>query len=85
MWHPAHVDGRSLVVLRPRASILGGHDVVESGLLANYGDELRLVSDGTERVISEAELAQLQPVTPQNRIAACRSFDFFLMLGSPRG
>jgi hypothetical protein len=85
MWYPAHIDGCSLVVLRPRGSILGGYDVVESGCLEYDGQELRLASDGGSRVVTQAELAELQPVAAQNRIAACQSFDFFRILPADAG
>ena len=79
MFQPAHVDGRTLVVLQPRESILGGYSVVESGRLEHDGEELRLVGDVGCRLVSDDELGEFQPVTSQNRIAACTSFDFFIV------
>jgi hypothetical protein len=83
MWNPVHVDGRTVVVLIQRDSFEGGYDVVASGELKYDGQEIRLASEVGSRVISDEELAALQPVTPQNQISACRSFDFFL-LQSPK-
>jgi hypothetical protein len=79
MWNPAHVDGRTLVVIRPRKSLLGGYEVIESGRLSHEGDALRLVGDRSSRVVTDAELQALQPVVQKSHIAACRGFDFFLL------
>jgi hypothetical protein len=79
MWHPTHIDGRSLVVIRPRRSFLGGYDIVESGMLKYDGEVLRLVGDHGSHAITDTELDSLQPVVPQSRIDACRGFDFFLL------
>jgi hypothetical protein len=82
MWQPAHIDGRTVVILRRRASIFSGYVVVESGLLMHTGEELLLVTKGGDRIISDDELQAFQPVTPQNRILECRGFDFFVVRGS---
>lgn len=79
MWHPAHVDGRTLVVIRQRKSLCGGFDVVESGRLQHDGKLLELVGDHGSRVLSNAELNALQLVVPQSRMKVCRGFDFFLL------
>ena len=80
MWHPAEVDGRTLVVIRPRESVLGGYDVVESGRLEHDdGEVLRLVGDHGSRAVTDVELDSLQPVVAHSRISACRGFDFFLV------
>src|SRR5688500_13858102 len=80
MWHPAHVEGRTLVVIRARRSLFGGYDVIESGMLEDYGGgELRLVGDHGSRVVTDAELESLQPVLELTEITACRGFDFFLL------
>jgi len=72
MWHPAHIDGRTLVVIRPKKSFLGGYDVIESGVL-------HLVGDHGSRVVTDAEREALQPVVQESEIPACRGFDFFLL------
>jgi hypothetical protein len=79
MWNPVHVDGRTLIVLIQRDSFVGGYDVVASGELKYDGQELRLASEAGSRVVSDEELAALQPVTSQNHISACGLFDFFLL------
>jgi hypothetical protein len=79
MWYPAHIDGRTLVVIRARRSLLGGYDVVESGRLEHDGETLSLVGDHGSRAVTDAELNSLQPVSSQNGISACRGFDFFLL------
>lgn len=78
-WLPIQVDGRLLVILKRRNSIFGGYTVIESGRLAHDGEKLELVGRRGRRVLSEAELESIQPVTPQTRIAQCRSFDLFLL------
>jgi len=82
MWHPAHVDGRTLVVIRHRKSLFGGFDVVESGRLQHDGKLLELVGDHGSRVLSKAELNALQLVVPQSRIKECQGFDFSLIQGA---
>jgi hypothetical protein len=79
MWHPAHIDGRTLVVIRPRQSMLGGYEVIESGMLEHDGEVLRLVGDHGARAVTNEELRSLQPVVPRSKIGACRGFDFFLL------
>lgn len=80
MWNPAHIDGRTPVVIRPRTSLRGGYDVIESGTLKHDGQLLHLVSEHRSRAVMEAELRSLQNVVPQSRIRACRGFDFFLLM-----
>ena len=79
MWHPAHVDGSTLVVIHARKGLFGGYDVVESGTLEHDGETLHLVGKHGSRAVTDAELASLQPVASQNKIAACRGFSFFLL------
>ena len=79
MWHPAHIDGRTLVVIGPKKSFLGGYDVVESGRLEHDGEVLHLVGGHSSRAVTDAELESLQPVVQQTAIAVCHGFDFFLM------
>jgi hypothetical protein len=79
MWHPAHIDGRTLVVIRARKSLLRGYDVIESGMLEHDGEVLHLVGDNGSRAVTDAELESLQPVVQQSGISACRGFDFFLL------
>jgi hypothetical protein len=85
MWYPAHVDGRTLVVIRARKSLFGGYDVIESGVLEHDGESLRLVGDRGSRVFTRAELESLQPVSPRSRIICCRGFDFFLLRSADAG
>ena len=85
MWHPGHVDGRTLVVIRPKKSFLGGYDVVESGLLEHDGAVLHLVGDHGSRTVTDAERDSLQPVVQQTQIAACCGFDFFLVRAADAG
>src|SRR4051794_21346909 len=79
MWQPAHIDGRTLVVIHARTSLLGGYDVIESGILEHDGEMLHLVGDHGSRAVTDAELDSLQPVVQQSSISACRGFDFFLV------
>jgi hypothetical protein len=80
MFQPAHVDGRSLVILRRRRTWLGWRfSVVASGLLEHDGEILALVDGESNRVITEQELAEVLLVKPDTRIAECRGFDLFLI------
>ena len=79
MWSGVDVDGRSVAFLRRRTSILGGYDVLESGLMSHDGECVWLIGDNGRRVITDTELAALQPVTSQNRIAACVGHDYFVI------
>ena len=79
MSQPAHINGRMLVVIRPRTSLLGGCDIIESGKLEHDGEVLHLVGDHGSRAVTDAEWNALQPVVQGGGIAACRGFDFFLL------
>jgi hypothetical protein len=85
MWQPAHIDGRTLIVIRPGKSVLGGYHVVESETLEYDGEALHLVGDHGSRAVTDAELNALQPVVSQSRINACRGFDFFLLRPANEG
>jgi hypothetical protein len=85
MLQPAHIDGRALVVLRPRKSLLGGYDVIESGMMQHDGEVIRLVGDHGSRVVTDAEIQSLQPVAPHSGMAACRGFDLFLLRSADAG
>jgi hypothetical protein len=74
--HPAHVDGRTLIVIR-RTTM--GYKSLQSGRLSHDGRQLTLVGEHGEIAITDRELAELQPVVPSNQISACRGFDFFLL------
>jgi len=76
MFHPSHVDGRSLVILQRRG---GRFAAVASGRLEHDGESLTLVGDGRQRVLTEPELASVMVVRPDTRIAECRGFDLFLI------
>jgi hypothetical protein len=81
MYHPAHVDGRSLVFIRETR---WGYERVESGVLSHDGESLRLTEtmSSRERRITAEELSQFMHVTVANRIAACKGFDFFVLVPS---
>ncbi len=79
MWQPAHIDGRTLIVIQPKESLLGGYDVIESGSLEHDGESLQLVGDHGTRTVTDAELESLQLVVQETNIKACRGFDFFLI------
>jgi hypothetical protein len=76
MHHPAHIDGRSVVVLRQGR---WGFSVSESGILSYDGQTLSLGEGESQRVLSDDELQSLMPVAPGNRIPECRGFDFYLI------
>jgi hypothetical protein len=78
MHHPAHVEGRSLVLLQ-RA----GHRyaVLDSGLLSHDGECLELPSG---RRITDDELDKFQSVIGGNRIPECAGFDFYVIINSAR-
>jgi hypothetical protein len=81
VFQPAHVDGRSLVILRRRRRRVGwAFSVAASGRLEHDGEVLSLVGNGPPRVITDRELAAVMPVKPDTRIAECRGFDLFLIV-----
>jgi hypothetical protein len=75
MHHPAHIDGRSVVILRRGR----GFHVLESGMLSYDGQTLTLGEDESRRVFTDDELQSLMPVAEGSRIPECRGFDFFLL------
>ena len=81
MFHPAHIDGQSLVILRRRRSPMLGAAfiVVTSGRLEYDGETLNLVGDGVNRVITDQERAVLMVVRPDTNIVECRGFHLFLL------
>ena len=82
MWHPAHIDGRTLVILRDRSTRFRSQwEVAAAGWLEFDGETLTLSDEhsGIERVVQELELEQFQPVSERNRIPCCQGFDFFLI------
>ena len=76
LYHPAHIDGRTVVVLR---SDILGYTIMESGLLKFDGESLSLACGEAKRHFSEQEVELLKPVAAGNRIPECRGFDFFLI------
>jgi hypothetical protein len=76
MHHPAHIDGRSVVILRQGRR---GFHVLESGLLSYDGQTLTLGEDESRRVFTDDELRSLMPVVEGSRIPECHGFDFFLL------
>ncbi|MEX0653368.1 MAG: hypothetical protein WD151_04505 [Phycisphaeraceae bacterium] len=78
MHHPAHVDGRSLVLLKRT-----GHRfaVVDSGLLSHDGENLELPSGHR---ITDDELGKFQSVISSNRIPECAGFDFYVVVDDAR-
>ena len=78
MYQPAHVDGRSLVLVRQTR---WGYEPIETGFLADDGESLWLEGEtGERRRITEDELSRFLQVTGDNRIGPCKGFDFFIML-----
>ncbi len=77
MYHGTQIDGCTLVFVR-RTFL--DFNVVESGLLSFDGESVWLASDGGERPLNETELAQILDVTAENKIAACRGFDLFVIV-----
>ena len=69
-----------MVVIRSRGSVFGGYEVIESGRLCFDGRQLLLKSDEASRAVTDHELGALQPVTPNNRIPECQSFDLFILV-----
>jgi hypothetical protein len=76
MYSPAHVDGSAVVILRQKPF---GYSQAESGMLSYDGEVMELASEKGSRSFGEDELTQLQPVTVENRIPACKGFDYFLV------
>jgi hypothetical protein len=76
MYHPAHIDGRSVVILR---SDRWGYSALEIGILSYDGRALSLGEGESQRALSDDELQSLMPVAPGNRIPECRGFDFYLI------
>ena len=77
MYHPAHIDGKTLVVLVQCGATF---QTIASGRLSYDGDVLTLVGPDSHRDVTDAEMAQLQPVAPACRIRECAGFDFFLLV-----
>ena len=76
MYPPAHIEGRTVVVLRKDGR---GYVAVESGRFSFDGEDLSLVAADTRRPFSDVELDSLKLVVTGNRIAECEGFDFFLI------
>ncbi len=77
MYLPAHLDGRSVVVLCQGRR---GFSALESDILSYDGQTLSLVDGGeSQRVLSDGELQSLMPVAPASRMPECRGFDFYLI------
>ena len=75
--YPTIVDGRSLVILRQTK---WGFSTVAKGVLEYDGQTLYLADGSDRRIITDAELASFQFVTPESRIKACRGFDLFMIV-----
>jgi hypothetical protein len=76
MHHPAHIDGRSVVILRQGR---WGFQVLESGILSYDGQMLWLGEGRPRRALTDDELQSLMPVAGGSRIPECRGSDFFLL------
>ncbi len=76
MFDPAHLDGCSVVVLRPDRR---GFRVVESGVLNFDGETLTLGEGPSRRAFTDAERDSLMPVAANSRIPECRGFRFFVL------
>jgi hypothetical protein len=80
MHHPAHVDGRTLVILRRHSGPFGlKFSVKACGRLEFDGERLALVGPETQRVMTDDELASLMIVRLDTAIPECRGFDLFLI------
>jgi hypothetical protein len=79
MYHPPHIDGRTVVVLSQGR---WGFRALESGLLSYDVQTLSLGGGESRRVLLDGELQSLTPVAPGNRIPECRGFDFYLIVES---
>jgi hypothetical protein len=80
LFQPAHIDGRTLIILRRgRSSFGSAFAQAMSGRLEHDGEKLTLVGDCHRRVITEAKLASLMPVNDGNRIPQCHGFDLFMI------
>jgi hypothetical protein len=76
MHHPAHIDGRTVVLIYRD----GRHyKAFESGRLSYDGTALTLETNSGRRLFSDDEISQIKHVIAENRIAACHGFDFFLL------
>ena len=71
------VDGRTVVRIQ-RTTL--SFKAIESGRLSHDGEALWLETDSGNRQFSDDELNQLQLVIAGNSIAACKGFDFFLLI-----
>ncbi len=79
--HPAHLDGRSLIILRERDTLFrSGFEVVASGDLHFDGETLMLESpDGGIRIVPESECSQILTVTRTNQIPECAGFQLVIL------
>ena len=79
MHQPAHIDGRSVVILRQGRR---GFHILESGMVSYDGQTLTLGEGESRRVFTDDELQSLMPVVEGSRIPECSGFDFFLLSGA---
>jgi len=77
IYQGAHIDGRTLVVIR-RTWL--GYEAVESGRLLFDGVGLCLENENGQRVVGDQEIDTLKLVTAENEIQPCRGFDLFRIL-----
>ena len=76
MYNAAHIDGRTVVVLRREGR---GYSIVESGRLEFNGEDLSLVNGDFKRLFTDDEMSLLKLVVAGNRIPQCEGFDLFLI------
>ena len=76
MYHPAHIDGRTVVVLRREGH---SYSIVESGRLEFNGEDLSLVNGDFKRLFTDDEMSLLKLFVAGNRIPQCEGFDLFLI------
>lgn len=76
MYQPAHIDGRTVVVLHREGR---GYAIVESGRLQFDGEDLSLADGESTRLFTDAEIDLLKIVVAENRIPECEGFDLFLI------
>ena len=82
MFHPAHIDGRRLVVLRMLPGFFANRfEVVCGGRLSHDGERLALVDDDNRElaIITDEQLSRIQIIRPENRIRECIGYEFFII------
>ena len=76
MFHPAHLNGCSVVVLSKDRR---GFQVVERGVLSFDGETLSIGYGESHRIFSDFERDSLMPVVADCYITDSQGFDFFVL------